>query len=247
MKYLDIFLELLENKRVNKMFDFFRKGKKIKLNNDLAEDISLSNQEIDIKKAYIKEILRTKKLPIVLLDPLWHSIRDQIVSDSISKNAAVLQELLKEQGRLTNDFKDYSIVKQNFLKQILAISGEIHSQGDNAKIEELNKLHESTLGANQKLEAIEKRLDEVEIEIEEMNREIIEEIIAIGYEYVTLCKGNSERLEKEITELRELVVSKTNEKKKNEQILKGIYNYMHNVVGQNQIEVIDKELWDKNK
>jgi len=133
------------------------------------------------------------------------------------------------------------------LKQILTLSGELDIEGDNAKNEELTKLHGSTLGANQKLEAIEKRLDEVEIGIDEVNREIIEEIIAIGYEYVTLCKGNSERLEKEITELRELMISKTNQKKQNEQITKGIYNYMHSVVGQNQIEIIDKELWDKRK
>lgn len=229
------------------MFDFFKKNRKILLDHDIAEDVSISNQEVNIKKTYIKEILRTKKLPIVLLDPLWHSIREQIVSESISKNEAILQGLLKEQGKLTNDYKDYGVVKQNFLKQILALSGELHKVGDTDKIEELNKLHESTLGANQKLEIIEKRLDEVETEIEEVNREIIEEIIAIGYEYVTLCKENSERLEKEITKLREQVVSKTNEKKKNEQIVKGIYNYMHNVVGQNQIEVIDKELWDKHK
>lgn len=229
------------------MFGFIKKGRKIMLNDDLAEDVSISNEAVDIKKTYIKEILSTKKLPIVLLDPLWHSIREQIVSDFINKNEVVLHNLLKEQGKLTNDYKDYGSVKQNFLKQILVLSGELHGEGDNDKIEELNKLHESTLGANQKLEEIEKRLNEVEAEIEVVNRNIIEEIIAIGYEYVALCKNERDRLEKEINDLREQMMAKTNEKKKSEQILKGIYNYMHNVVGQNQIEVIDKELWDKKR
>ncbi|WP_069999463.1 hypothetical protein [Cellulosilyticum sp. I15G10I2] len=229
------------------MFDFFKKSRKIILQNDLTSEIVISNNEVDIKKTYIKEILNKKKLPIVLLDPLWHSIRDQIVSESINKNEGVLQELLKEQGKLTNDYKEYGIVKQNFFKQILTLSGELQGEGDTGKIEKLNKLHESTLGANQKIEAIEKRLEEVEEEIEKINRNIIEEIIALGYEYISLCKNNCQHLEKEINELREKVVLKTNEKKKNEQILKGIYNYMHHVVGQNQIEVIDKELWDKEK
>lgn len=229
------------------MFDFLKKSRKIRLDNDLAEEVSVSNEAVDIKKTYIKEILSKKKLPIVLLDPLWHSIRGQIVSDSISKNEVVLHDLLKEQGKLTNDYKDYGTVKQNFLKQILILSGDIHNAGDASKIEELNKLHESTLGANQKLEAIENRLDEVEKQIEATNKEIIEEIVAVGYEYIAICKNNRDQLEKEINELREMVVAKTHERKKNEQIVRGIYNYMHHVVGQNQIEIIDKELWDKQK
>lgn len=242
-----IILGLLGHLRGNGMFDFMKKKRKIVINNDLAEDITISNESVDIKKTYIKEILKTKKLPIVLLDPLWHSIREQIVSESISKNETVLQELLKEQGKLTNDFRDYSTVKQNFLKQILILSGEVSGEGDISKIEELNKLHESTLGANQKLEVIEKRLSEVETEIEKVNREIIEEIIGVGYEYVSLCKAKCNQLENEINTLRVQVVAKTNEKKKNELILKSIYNYMHSVIGQNHIEVIDKELWDKQK
>lgn len=229
------------------MFDFLKKGRKIKLNDDLTEDVPVSNEAIDLKKTYIKEILKTKKLPIVLLDPLWHSIREQVVSEFIAKNETELQNLLKEQGKLTNDYREYGIVKQNFLKQILNLSGEIHNDGDNNKIEELNKLHESTLGANQKLEEIEKRLEKVEEEIEAVNRAIIEEIIAIGYEYITVCKTNNNQLEQEIHELREAVVTKTNQKKKNDQVLKGIYNYMHNVIGQNHIEVIDKEMWDNKK
>ena len=229
------------------LFDFFKKNRKIILDNNLSEEMTISNEEVEIKKTYIREILNKKKLPIVLLDPLWHSIREQIVSEMIKKNEVVLQELLKEQGKLTNDHKDYNTVKQNFLKQILALSGHLQGEGDAQKIEELNKLHESTLGANQKIEDIEKRLETVEYEIEAVNREIIEEIIAVGYQYVSICKSNSDQLEREINTLREKVMIKTNEKKKNEQILKSIYNYMHNVIGQNQIEVIDKELWDKKR
>lgn len=229
------------------MFDFFKKHRKIILENDLTEEIDISDYEVNIKKTYIKEILHQKKLPIVLLDPLWHGVKGQIVSGSIHKNEEMLQELLKEQGKLTNDYKNYGIVKQNFLKQVLVLSGEIHGEGDKTKIEALNKLHESIVGANQKLEAIEKRLEEVEIEIEKTNREIIEEFVAVGYEYVRICKRKCAQLEKEINGLREQVVVKTNEKKKSEQVLKDIYNYMHHVVGQNQIEVTDKELWEREK
>ncbi|PHV69812.1 hypothetical protein CS063_13940 [Sporanaerobium hydrogeniformans] len=229
------------------MFDFLKKQRKIILEDHVEHEVTVSNEQIDTKKMYIKEILETKKLPIVLLDPLWHSIRGQIVSDLIAKNERKLHDLLKEQGKLNNDYKDYNVVKQNFLKEILELSGALHTEDDVAKIAKLNKLHESTLGANQKLEDIEKRLQEVESEIEQINKEIIEEIVAVGYGYITLCKVQVQTLEREIDTLRQKVVEKTNEKKKNEHVLKGIYQYLHHVIGQQQIEVIDKELWDKKK
>ncbi len=229
------------------MFDFFKKQRSIILEDNLEQEVTLSNEEIDAKKVYIKELIRTKKLPIVLLDPLWHSIRKQVVSELIAKNERKLHDLLKEQGKLNNDYKEYNLVKQGFLKEILELSAALHTEDDISKISRLNKLHESTLGANQKLEDIEKRLDTIEEEIEDVNREIIEEIVAVGYGYITTCKENVQQLEKEIDALRQKVVEKTNEKKKNEHILKGIYQYLHHVIGQQQIEVIDKELWDKQK
>lgn len=230
-----------------KVFSFLKKDRKIILKDDLTQEIAISHEKVNMKKNYIKEILANKKLPIVLLDPLWHSIREQIVSQFIEKNEEKLQELLKEQGKLTNDQKEYGIIKQKFLKEIRTLSASLQGEEDIERIEQLGKLHETTLGANQKLQIIEERLGDIEAEIEAVNREIIQEIVGVGYQYISISKESCERLDKEINVLRDQLLLKANEKKKHEQIIKGIYNYMHHVVGQNQIEIIDKELWDKQK
>lgn len=229
------------------MFEFIRKKRRVVLPEQPTEEVKITNSNVNLKKEYVSEILKTKKLPIVLLDPLWHTMRESIQSELIKNQEKNLQELLKEQGRLNNDHKDYNAVKQNFLKEILNISGKVHSQGDNNSIEELNKLHQSTVGVNQKLEEIEKRIEEVEKEIESTNRDIIEEMIAIGYEYIEVCKEKEIRLEREITKLREQMLLKTGEKKKCEKLLKDVYNYLHNIIGREQIEIIDKGIGEKNK
>ncbi|QEH70186.1 hypothetical protein [Cellulosilyticum sp. WCF-2] len=227
------------------MFDFMKKKRRIVLNEQPEEEVKVTNSNVNLKKEYVSDILKSRKLPIVLLDPLWHTMRDSIQSDIIKAQEKNLKELLKEQGRLNNDYKEYSTVKQNFLKEILNLSGEVQVDGNSESIEALNKLHQSTVNINQKLEDIEKRISEVEVEIESANREIIEEMIAVGYEYIDVCKEKEIRLEREITQLREQMLLKTAEKKKCEKLLKDVYNYLHSIVGREQIEVIDRGLGDK--
>ena len=205
----------------------------------------INDSKIDLKKEYVNDILKSKKLPIVLLDPLWLSAKEHIKSKTIEKAEKELQELLKEQGRLNTDFKEYTVVKQNFLKEILVVSNRAQETNSEADLEELNKLHQSTLSANKKLEEIEARLETIDEEINEKNKEIISEMIAVGYSYIENYKEQNEELENEITALREEMLKKNNKKKENDIFLKEIYNYLHSIVGREHIEILDKKLGDK--
>lgn len=227
------------------LFGFKRKQRKVIVNNEEVKDIKVKDTSIELKKEYVSDIIRNKKLPIVLLDPLWHTAKDHIQSKTIDRAEKELQELLKEQGRLNTDYKEYTVIKQNFLKEILVVSNKAQEGNDPAALEELNKLHQTTLGANQKLEDIEKRLDEIEREIDDKNKEIISEMIAVGYSYIENYKSQNERLEAEIAALREEMLRKTNKKKEGDVFLKEIYNYLHSIVGREQIEIMDKSLGDK--
>lgn len=215
------------------------------INNAEITEVKVRDKNIDLKSDYINNILKRKKLPIVLLDPLWHSAKERIKSSVIDKGEKELQELLKEQARLNTDYKEYNVIKQNFLKKILVISEKVQVGNDDEALEELNKLHLSTLGANQKIEEIEKRLECIDDEINDKNKEIISEMIAVGYGYIETYKERSQTLEAEIAELRLKMLQKTTQKKESEAFLKDIYNYLHSIVGREQIEVIDRALGEK--
>lgn len=222
------------------MFGFRKKNRKIIVNNEEIKRTQVSNETINMKKEYIENILSSRKLPIVVLDPLWHTAKEHIQSDIITKIEKELQELLKEQARLNTDFKEYTVIKQNFLKEILALSGKIQEAEEAGAVEKLNSLHQSTLGANEKLAEIEERLDHIDEDIQAKNKEIISEMVAIGYSYIENYKLEAMQLEREIEILREEMLRKTNQKKQDEAILKDIYNYLHSIVGQEQIEVMDR-------
>ena len=227
------------------MFNFKKKGRAVVLEEGPEQNIKLENEKINLKKQYLSDVLKDKKLPIVLLDPLWHVMRENIQSEIIKNKEKKLQELLKEQGKLNNDYREYGVVKQNFLKDILNLSGKVGTSVDEAVAEELSKLHQSTLGVNQKLEDIEVRLEQVEREIQDINRSIIEEMSAISYEYIDECKNRVIKLDKEIVELREEMLIKTNEKKSCDKVIKDVYNYLHSIIGREHIELIDKTLGEQ--
>lgn len=227
------------------LFNFKKKQRKVIINNEKVTEVKVRDKNIDLKSDYINSILKAKKLPIVLLDPLWHSAKERIKSSVIDKVEKELQELLKEQARLNTDYKEYNVIKQNFLKEILVVSEKVQVGNDDEALEELNKLHLSTLGANQKIEEIEKRLDSIDDEINDKNKEIISEMIAVGYGYIETYKKKSQTLEAEITELRLKMLQKTAQKKESEAFLKDIYNYLHSIIGREQIEVIDRALGEK--
>lgn len=215
------------------------------LKQEEVTDVKIKDKEIDLKRAYIRDILEAKKLPIVLLDPLWHSAKERIKSSVIETAEKELRELLKEQARLNTDYKEYQVMKQNFLKQILVISEKVQVKSENQAFEELDKLQLSVLGVNQKIEGIETRLEVIDDEIQSKNKEMISEMIAVGYGYIETYKERSQKLETEITELRLMMLKKTAQKKESDIFLKDIYNYLHSIIGREQIEVIDRNLGEK--
>ncbi|MBU3803527.1 MAG: hypothetical protein H9872_02050 [Candidatus Cellulosilyticum pullistercoris] len=227
------------------MFNFKKRQRKVIINNEEVTEVKVQDENIDLKRDYINNILKTKKLPIVLLDPLWHSAKEHIKSSVIDKVEKELQELLKEQARLNTDYKEYTVIKQNFLKEILILSERVQVGNNDEALKELNKMHQSILVTNQKLEEIEKRLDSIEDEINDKNKVMISEMIAVGYGYIEMCKQKSRTLEDEIATLRMQMLQKTAQKKESEAFLKDIYNYIHSIVGREQIEVIDKALGEK--
>lgn len=227
------------------LFNFKKRQRKVIINNEEVTEVKVQDENIDLKRDYINNILKTKKLPIVLLDPLWHSAKEHIKSSVIDKVEKELQELLKEQARLNTDYKEYTVIKQNFLKEILILSERVQVGNNDEALKELNKMHQSILVTNQKLEEIEKRLDSIEDEINDKNKEMISEMIAVGYGYIEMCKQKSRTLEDEIATLRMQMLQKTAQKKESEAFLKDIYNYIHSIVGREQIEVIDKALGEK--
>lgn len=220
----------------------FGKFKKNKIAKQQPKENNLKNDNRDKDLEQIRKLLESKKLPIVVLDHLWYQMRDTLSQTDISEKEKTLKELLKEQGKLVTDIKEYTVVKQNLLQQVLLLSQEINEKGNSEKVAELDKTSHGILKINETIEALENRALEVGDLIEETNKQLVESVVLDAYGSMEEYKQKKNTLEEEIDGLRKLLVEKTEEKKKYDQAISGIYNYLHKIIGYQYLDKVDRKL-----
>ncbi len=232
------------------MFFNFKKKNKEKKPNDVVQlkeapvvdaKKKLTDDITCIKKQNVEAILSSKKLPIVVVDPIWHTIKEAFGTDSIKQAEKNLTEQLKEQARLTEEFTKLGKAKKKLLDDIMAASTKAQS-GDMNALNELTVIQQSVNEISEKLSGIEEGLEDIDKQIEETNHDIVASMVVVGYDYIDDFKGENEKLDKEIDELRNQLLEKTDRKKEVEANLKNLYLYMHSIIGHKNIEVVDTAL-----
>lgn len=217
------------------MFEQLRKKKK-------ERERSGINQVSEEDKARLKQLLASKKLPIVVLDSMWYEMKSALGHEESNQQESTLKELLKEQGKLTTDLKEYAVVKHNLLQKVLMISQEVNEKGKIDQIEELDRTSQAILKLNETIDTNEKRAVEVGDLIEQLNLELIESVVIEAYGSMEAYKIKKNELEEEIDRLRKAVVEKTEEKKQCDQAITGIYNYLHKMIGYRYLDKMDDQL-----
>lgn len=189
-----------------------------------------------------KNLLKTKKIPLLPLDQKWHrlfAVNEK--NDTVKDLEKQLNELLKRQGQLNVETKDLKKLKGTLMENIrLNMEGasEDAKRISKRKLEEDKRLIEEI---NEKMEAYEEELLELPRQIDSVNRELM-------YESVQSCYGillnNTEVIEEISTWIKQVRIDlkKNIIKKQNCEInSKEIYSYMHDILGAEVIEVFDKE------
>lgn len=190
----------------------------------------------------ITTLLETKKLPIVVLDGMWYEIKDALRHLDVEDEECALKELLKEQGKLITDLKEYAVVKQKLMEQVLVISQEVNEKGDMVQLEAMDKTSQALLKLNETMEECEKRALEVGELIKQNNKALIERVVVDGYHTMAQHQSRKNDLEKEIDRLRRELVEKTEERKQYDQAIGGIYNYLHKIIGYQDLDKLDCKL-----
>lgn len=220
------------------MFKKFKQNKLIKCKN-----IDKNNK----KSEYIKKLIESRKLPLAVLDPLWYEMKQAIKTNELDYKEKILNEFIREKGKLTTDIQEYEKVKQNALQKVLQLSDEIQAQQENVKMKALEKTRQIVIKTNEIIQNNERRLEELEILIDKANKSLLEEAIEIGYMQMEEYRIHKQALEREIDELRKQVVIKTEQKKAYDKQFGVTYNYLHKIVGYKDIDKVDKELGEEKE
>lgn len=202
---------------------------KIKKEIDVTEEVNIGN----IKKS---------KVPILILDKNWHYMFPSgKKTERMIELETKLNELLKEQGKLTNNEKDYKNLKKECMSNIMGQMEAAYDNDDHKAKEDMSKSQRYIEEINAKLEDIEHRLGDLPNDIKNTNNELLKESVNLTYAEMKINKLRVTQLEKEIFELRQQLKDKISEKTTKEEMIERTYMFLHNMVGAEVINKLDSE------
>lgn len=185
----------------------------------------------------VREALKGKKVPILVLDRRWHTLFPQGEKPAeIIQLEEKLNELLKRQGYLVNDIKDLKKTKKKLMEGIVAGMNDAEPLRDKKKKNQQRLLLEIK-------ERIETESDEL-IELPRMIKKANEELLATGSHYCfeRLANGDEQLkiVKQEIEELRISLREKTEWKDDLEESMGSAYSLMHGLLGHDVMNLYDK-------
>lgn len=184
----------------------------------------------------VREALKGKKVPILVLDSRWHTLFPKGEKPAEIQNLEDrVNELLKRQGFLVNDLKDLKKTKKKLMEGIVAGMGEREAIRDKKSKNQQRLLLE-----------IKERIQEESDKLMDLPREIKranEELLAVGASYCfeRLANGDEqlEELNQEISEMRETLKEKVGYKADLEESMDSAYSLMHGLLGHDVMNLYD--------
>ena len=191
-----------------------------------------------------KELLKGKKIPLLVLDNKWHQLfLVEKKNRNIKKLEGELNQFLQRQGKLGTDIKDMKKLKSDLLQEI---RDNMEEAEKNAKLQKKQEKNQKlVLEINEKIEAYEDELMELPHQMEQVNRQLMLETMNVFY---NLMKQNDDAIEEIIQwvktirdEVKEKMVRKTTLEEYNTTI----YGYLHDVLGGDVVDVFDLKYFKK--
>lgn len=189
------------------------------------------------------DIIKNEKLPILTLDKNWHNMFPPgHKTEKMIELEAEVNNLLKEQGNLTNKQKEYGNLKKEFLNKIIALTTDAYDNDSQSAKKDINQSGKYIEEINSELKGIEERLYEIPRQIKSVNSELFKESVKLCYEQMKDNKVRIKQLNMEISDLRQRLKDRIDEKQTKEEQVERVYIFLHNLVGADIINKIDKYL-----
>lgn len=183
-----------------------------------------------------------KKIPILTLDTRWHQLfpgMDKPLDVKVLEDQ--LNDLMKRQGRLTSEIKDLKALKKQLMAEIVQ-SMDIDTLSTRHKNEKkLEQNRRLIQEINEKLNDCENELGELPYKIKATNEELMLNSVAICYEEMQENYNEIANLNDWIQQTREALKNKILEKQDLENRNTIIYSNMHDLLGAEIMEILDKK------
>lgn len=181
------------------------------------------------------------KVPILTLDTRWYELFADIDKPNYIRDLEEqLNNLMKLQGKLTNDIREMKALKKKLVMEIMESmdTDTLATKSKNEKRLERNRrlIHE----ANEKILEYDEELGRLPYLIKETNENLMVESMRICYEWMQLNADSINQLEDWILNTREELKNKILMKQDMEIKNETMYTYMHDLLGPQVMEIFDQ-------
>lgn len=186
------------------------------------------------------EIQIDKSIHLLVLDKKWHELFKNKKPLKVQSLEKELNELLKRQGKLTNELKDYQNLKKKMMDEIVQNMGGTYDDTDKKARKKLDRNRNYIEQINKKLENYEKELGLIPDKILEKNKQLVSATMNSFYLTMLKKKDKSVELENTVAELKEKIQNLIIERDEAKEEYQQLYGYIHDVVGASIIEQYDR-------
>ena len=199
-----------------------------------------------ISQSELYEKIKDVKLPILILDNKWHELfPDKYKTERIVELEQKLNALLKRQGKLINEIQDMKKLKKRFIKSIVMNMSEILSDDSKGKNKKLDKNKQYINELNGKIDQYMDELGDIPYLIKDINAELVCESSRILNERLITSRHQLNEINDYIIKIRDELKQKLLLKQDIEESNSLIYTYMHDLLGVEIMDILDKEYRDK--
>lgn len=187
--------------------------------------------------ALVREALRGRQVPILVLDNRWHMLFPQGGKPTeIVELEKKLNSLIKRQGHLVNELKDLRRAKKKLMEGILAgMRGD--TDFDNRKKDNQQRL---LIETGEKIEDESDELMGIPTQIKEVNEKLLQ--LSVRYCFDRLGRWDKEigNLKEDIALLKKELDIRESEKAELEENMDSAYSLMHSLLGHDIMNIFDK-------
>lgn len=188
------------------------------------------------------DILLKNRIPLLIENKDWVQIFGRSKNKEIQKDKVALLELITREKELVKKLEDTKSDKKRMMAKIITLSDEINN---NNKVENISILEESQQDMNRMNEEIDDIMFELEMmprSIREANLKLLESTVKHAYMELVEKEEELEKINGELSELREKLRDYIVRKCDNEERINKIYSFLHNSLGNEKLNELDSDI-----
>jgi len=193
------------------------------------------------------EIQIDKATHLLVLDQKWHELFNDKKPARVLRIEKELNTLVKSQGTLNTELKEYQNLKKQIMSEIVNSMGVAYDDNDKDALKKMEKNKRYIDQINKKLDHHESALTSIPEKISSKNKELVNATMNNFYHEMNDSKEKSIALERKVIELKKEIQETIIKRDEAKEKFQKLYGYIHDIVGADIIEQYDRHfIGDKN-